>query len=64
MGKFSLQMSVQFTAAPYLGEGDVDNIHGSGKGDVAQHQPIHIPVNDSLRNSHTVREKCAGALSC
>jgi len=38
--------------------------HGSGKGDVAQPQPMHIPVNDSLRNSHTVREKCTGALSC
>ena len=29
--------------------------HGSGKGDVAQPQPIHWPINDSLRNSHTVR---------
>jgi len=38
--------------------------HGSGKGDVAQPQPIHRPVNDSLRNSHKVRVKCAGALSC
>jgi len=27
MGKFSFQMNVQFTVAPYLGEGDVDNIH-------------------------------------
>jgi len=27
--------------------------HGSSKGDVAQPQPIHGPVNDSLRNSHT-----------
>ena len=27
MGKFSFQMNVQFTAAPYLGEGDVSNIH-------------------------------------
>jgi len=36
--------------------------HGSGEGDVAQPQPIHWPVNDSLRNSHTVRVKCAGAL--
>jgi hypothetical protein len=27
MGKFSFQMNVQFTAAPCLGEGDVDNIH-------------------------------------
>ena len=25
--------------------------HGSGKGDVAQPQPIHWPINDSLRNS-------------
>ena len=38
--------------------------HGSGEGDVAQPQPIYRPVNDSLRNSHTVRVKCAGALSC
>jgi len=38
--------------------------HGSGEGDVAQPQPIHLPVNDSLRNSHTVRVKCTGALSC
>ncbi len=29
--------------------------HGSGKGDVAQPQPIHWTINDSLRNSHTVR---------
>jgi len=27
MGKFSFQMNVRFTAAPYLGEGDVDNTH-------------------------------------
>ena len=38
--------------------------HGSGKGDVAQPQPIHWPLIDSLKNSHTVRVKCAGALSC
>ena len=38
--------------------------HGSGKGDVAQPQPIHGPANDSLRNSHTVQVKYAGALSC
>ena len=38
--------------------------HGSGEGDVAQPQPIDWPVNYSLRNSHTVRVKCAGALSC
>ena len=38
--------------------------HGSGEGDVAQPQPIHWPVNYSFRNSHTVRVKCAGALSC
>ena len=38
--------------------------HGSGKRVVAQPHPIHWPVNDSLRNSHTVREKCTGALSC
>jgi len=38
--------------------------HGSGKGDVAQPQPIHWPVNDLLRNSHTVRVKRTGALSC
>ena len=29
--------------------------HGSGKGDVAQPQPIHWPINDSLTNSHTIR---------
>ena len=29
--------------------------HGSGEGDIAQSQPIHGPINDSLRNSHTVR---------
>ena len=38
--------------------------HGSGKVVFAQLHPIHWPVNDSLRNSHTVREKCTGALSC
>jgi len=38
--------------------------HGSGEGDVAKPQQIHWPGNDSLRNSHTVRVKCAGALSC
>ncbi len=38
--------------------------HGSGEGDVAQPQPIYWPVNDSLQNSHTVRVKCTGALSC
>jgi len=27
--------------------------HGSGKGGVAQPQPIHWPVNDSLRNSQS-----------
>ena len=32
--------------------------HGSSKGDVAQPQPIHWPVNDSLRNSHSQREMC------
>ncbi len=29
--------------------------HGSGKGDAAQLQTIHGPINDSLRNSHTIR---------
>ena len=29
--------------------------HSNGKGDVAQPQPIHWTINDSLRNSHTVR---------
>ena len=29
--------------------------HGSGKGYVAQPQPIHWLINDSLRNSHSVR---------
>ena len=38
--------------------------HGSDEGDVAQPKPIHWPINDSMRNSHTVRVKCAGALSC
>ena len=38
--------------------------HSNGKGDVAQPQTIHWPINDSLRNSHTVRVKCATALSC
>ena len=38
--------------------------HSSGKGDVSQPQPINWTVNDSSRNSHTVRMKCAGALSC
>ena len=38
--------------------------HHSIEGNVVQPQPIHWPVNDSLRNSHTVRVKCAGALSC
>ena len=38
--------------------------HGSGKGDVAQPQPINWPVNDSFMNSHTVRMKCTAALSC
>jgi len=32
--------------------------HGSGKGHVAQPQPIHWPVNDSLRNSHSQGEMC------
>jgi len=52
MGKFSFQMNVQFTVAPYLGEEDVGNSHahtvirlcghhGSGKGVVAQPQPVH-----------------------
>ena len=38
--------------------------HDSSKGDVAQQKPIHWPANDSMRNSHTVRAKGAGALSC
>ena len=38
--------------------------HCSGDRDVAQPQPIYRPVNDSLRNSHTVRVKCTGAPSC
>ena len=32
--------------------------HGSGERDVAQPQPIHWPVNDSLRNSHSQGEIC------
>ena len=39
-------------------------LNGSGEGDVAQPQPIHWPINDTSRNSHTVRVKCAGAKSC
>ena len=38
--------------------------HGSGEGDVTQPQSKHWPINDSLRNSHTVRVNCAGAPSC
>ena len=38
--------------------------HHSGEGDTAQPQPKHWPANDTVRNSHTVRVKCAGALSC
>jgi len=38
--------------------------HSNGEGDVAQPQPIHWYINDSLRNSHIIRVKCAGALSC
>jgi len=42
-------------------------LHGhlySGKGDVTQPQPIHWPFNESFRNSHTIRVKYTGALSC
>jgi len=38
--------------------------HGSGEGDVVQPQPLQWSVYDSLTNTHTVRAKCAGALSC
>ena len=38
--------------------------HDSGKRDVAQPQPVHCTVNDSLRNSHTVKVKCPGELFC
>jgi len=42
----------------------LDGHHGNGEGDGAQPQPIHWSINDSLKNSHTVRVKCDGAPSC